>query len=53
MREGDEDAEGVPGGDGREEEAVKDGVEIGDAWSSSEGGSELELVDSSQSRGRN
>jgi hypothetical protein len=42
VREGDDVAEGVPGGEGRDEDAVSDGVEIGDGWSSSEGGSELE-----------
>lgn len=54
MREGDEVAEGVPGGEGREE-AVNDGVEMGEAWSSSEGASGLEQfeVDSSARRGRN
>lgn len=51
MREGDEVAEGVAGGEGREEEAVKDGVEMGDewSWSSSDGGSGLE--DDSDRRG--
>lgn len=55
MSEGDEVAEGVPGGEGREEEAVNDGVEMGEAWSSSEGASGLEQleVDSSARRGRN
>ena len=57
MSEGDDVAEGVPGGDGREEEAVNDGVEMGDAWSSSEDGSELEAesewVGSAGRRGRN
>lgn len=57
MSEGDDDTEGVPGGEGREEEAVNDGVETGDAWSSSEDGSELEVqsegVDSGGRRGRN
>jgi len=38
---GDDVAEGVAGGEGREE-AVNDGVDVGDAWSSSEDGSELE-----------
>lgn len=56
MWEGDDDAEGVPGGEGREE-AVNDGVEIGDAWSSSEDSSELEAesegVGSAGRRGRN
>ena len=42
MREGDDVAEGVPGGEGREEEAVNDGVETGEAWSSSEDSSEPE-----------
>jgi len=28
---GDDVAEGVPGGEGKEEEAVSDGVEMGDA----------------------
>ena len=50
-------AEGVPGGDGKEEDAVNDGVETGDAWSSSEGGSEPDVqsegVDSGGRRGRN
>jgi len=31
VREGDDVAEGVPGGDGRDEDAVNDGVEVGDA----------------------
>ena len=31
MSEGDDVAEGVPGGEGSEEEAVKDGVDVGDA----------------------
>lgn len=39
VSEGDDVTEGVPGGEGREEEAVNDGVEIGDGWSSSDGGS--------------
>jgi len=39
---GDDVAEGVPGGEGKEE-AVNDGVETGDAWSSSELGSEPEV----------
>jgi len=43
VSEGDDVAEGVPGGEGREEEAVNDGVEMGDAWSSSEAGSELDV----------
>jgi hypothetical protein len=43
VREGDDVAEGVPGGDGREEEAVNDGVETGDGWSSSEDSSEPEV----------
>lgn len=42
MREGDDVAEGVPGGEGREEEAVSDGVDMGEAWSSSEDSSEHE-----------
>jgi len=42
VSEGDEVAEGVGGGEGSEE-AVNDGVDVGDGWSSSEGGSELEL----------
>jgi hypothetical protein len=57
VSEGDDVAEGVPGGEGREEEAVNDGVEVGDAWSSSEDGSEPEAesegVDSTGRRGRN
>lgn len=57
MSKGDDVAEGVPGGDGKEEEAVNDGVETGDAWSSSEGGSEQDVqpegVDSEGRRGRN
>lgn len=51
MSDGDDVAEGVPGGEGRDEEAVNDGVEIGDGWSSSDGGSEPE-VDSDR-RGTN
>jgi len=31
VSEGDDVAEGVPGGEGREEDAVNDGVETGDA----------------------
>jgi len=58
VSKGDDVAEGVPGGDGKEEEAVNDGVETGDAWSSSEGGSEQDVqsegvVDSEGRRGRN
>ena len=30
MSEGDDVAEGVPGGEGREEDAVNDGVDVGD-----------------------
>jgi hypothetical protein len=54
---GDEVAEGVAGGEGREEEADNDGVDVGDGWSSSEDGSELgaesEGVGSGGRRGRN
>jgi hypothetical protein len=57
VSKGDDVAEGVPGGEGKEEEAVNDGVDTGDAWSSSEGGSEPEVhsegVDSVGRRGRN
>jgi len=30
VSEGDDVAEGVPGGEGREEDAVNDGVDVGD-----------------------
>lgn len=57
MSEGDDVTDGVPGGEGKEDEAVNDGVETGDAWSSSEAGSEPEVqsegVDSGGRRGRN
>jgi len=51
--EGDDVAEGVPGGEGKEEEAVNDGVEMGDAWSSSDDGSKLEAGGSVGRSGRN
>jgi len=51
VSEGDDVAEGVAGGEGREE-AVSDGVDVGDGWSSSEAGSGLG-VGSLGRRGRN
>jgi len=57
VNEGDDVADGVPGGEGREEQAVNGGVEIMDVWSSSEARSEPEVesrgADSAGRRGRN